>query len=54
MSAVGDPAPVYADFASFADPQGYLNHVAALYWLKARDFTAWSKLPAVAEWRARS
>jgi hypothetical protein len=52
VSAGGDLAPVYADFAGFADPQGYLNRVAALYWLKAKDFTAWSKLPAVAEWRA--
>jgi hypothetical protein len=49
----GDIAPVYADFAGFTDPQGYLNQVAALYWLKAKDFSAWSKLPEVVEWRAR-
>ncbi len=53
LKATGDAAPVYADFASFTDPQNYLNRVAALYWLKAADFTAWSKLPEVAEWRAR-
>jgi hypothetical protein len=53
LQAVGDAAPVYADFATFTDPQGYLNRVAALYWLKAADFTAWSKRPDVAEWRAR-
>jgi hypothetical protein len=51
--AAGDVAPVYADFAGFTDPQGYLNQVAALYWLKAKDFGAWSKLPEVVEWRAR-
>ena len=49
----GDAAPVYVDFATFADPQGYLNRVAALYWLNAKDFSAWSELPAVVEWRAR-
>jgi aldoxime dehydratase len=53
LGANADPTPVYVDFATFADPQGYLNHVAALYWLKAKDFTTWSKLPAVAAWRAR-
>jgi aldoxime dehydratase len=53
LKAAGDAAPVYVDFATFTDPQGYLNRVAALYWLKAADFSAWSKLPAVAEWRAR-
>jgi aldoxime dehydratase len=46
-----DLAPVNADQATFTDPQGYLNRVAALYWLKAADFTAWSKLPEVAAWR---
>ena len=46
-------APVYADFASFTDPQGYLNRVAALYWLKPDGFNAWLRLPAVAEWRAQ-
>jgi hypothetical protein len=51
--AAGDTAPVYVDFAGFTDPQGYLNRVAALYWLKAEDFSAWSKLPEVVEWRAR-
>ena len=49
----GELAPVYADFASFTDPQGYLNRVAALYWLKPDDFGAWLQLPAVAEWRAQ-
>jgi aldoxime dehydratase len=53
LQAAGDAAPVYADFATFTDPQGYLNRVAALYWLKAKDFTAWSKRPDIAEWRAR-
>ena len=53
LKAGGDAAPVYADVAVFTDPQGYRNRVAALYWLKAADFTAWSKLPEVAEWRAR-
>jgi len=53
LKAAGDAAPVYADFATFTDPQNYLNRVAALYWLKAADFTAWSKRPDVAEWRAR-
>ena len=51
--AGGDVAPAYVDFATFADPQGYLNCVAALYWLNAKDFSAWSKLRAVVEWRAR-
>jgi aldoxime dehydratase len=46
-------APVYADFAGFTDPQGYLNRVAALYWLKPDDFSTWLKLPEVTEWRAQ-
>jgi hypothetical protein len=50
----GDLAPANADEATFTDPQGCLNRVAALYWLKAADFAAWSKLPEVAEWRERS
>ena len=29
------------------------DQVAAIYWLKAKDFGAWSKLPEVVEWRAR-
>ncbi len=53
QNAGGDGAPVYVDFASFTDPQGYLNHVAALYWLQAKDFSVWSMLPEVAEWCAR-
>ena len=53
LKAGGDAAPVYADQATFTDPQNYLNRVAALYWLKAKDFDAWSKRPEVAEWRAR-
>ena len=52
LKAGGDLAPGNADEADFTDPQGYRNRVAALYWLKAADFAAWSKLPAVAEWRA--
>ena len=52
LKAGGDLAPVNADEATFTDPQGYFNRVAALYWLKAADFAAWSKLPDVAEWRA--
>jgi hypothetical protein len=51
--AGGEAAPVYVDYATFTDPQGYLNRVAALYWLKAADFSAWSKQPAIGEWRAR-
>jgi aldoxime dehydratase len=47
------PAPVYTDFASFTDPQGYLNRIAALYWLKSELFSAWLQLPGVTEWRAR-
>jgi hypothetical protein len=53
LKAGGDLAPVNADQAEFTDPQGYRNRVAALYWLKAADFAAWSKLPEVAEWRAQ-
>jgi hypothetical protein len=53
LKAGGEAAPVYVDYATFTDPQGYLNRVAALYWLKAADFSAWSKQPAIGEWRAR-
>jgi hypothetical protein len=49
----GNAAPANADEATFTDPQGYLNRVAALYWLKAGDFAEWSKQSAVAEWRER-
>jgi len=52
LRAGGSVAPDNADQATFTDPQGYLNRVAALYWLKAADFAEWSKLPAVAEWRS--
>jgi aldoxime dehydratase len=53
LKAGGELAPVNADQAMFTDPQNYLNRVAALYWLKAADFTAWSKRPDVAAWRER-
>ncbi len=53
LKAGSDPAPVYVDYATFTDPQGYLNRVAALYWLKATDFTAWSRQTAVGAWRER-
>jgi aldoxime dehydratase len=52
-SGGSDLAPVYADFAAFTDPQGYLNRVAALYWPKPDDFAAWLGLPAVAQWRTQ-
>ena len=53
MKAGGDLAPANADEATFTDPQGYFNRVAALYWLKAADFATWSKQPDVTEWRER-
>jgi aldoxime dehydratase len=46
-------APVYVDQATYTDLQGYLNRVAALYWLDTTQFDAWLNSPAVTEWRAR-
>jgi aldoxime dehydratase len=46
-------APVYIDQAAYTDLQGYLNRVAALYWLDIAQFQAWLESPAVQEWRAR-
>ena len=46
-------APVYADQATYTDLQGYLNRVAALYWLDTAQFAAWLDTPAVKDWRAR-
>jgi aldoxime dehydratase len=51
-SAAGAGAPVYVDQASYIDLQGYLNRVAALYWLDALQFRAWLDSPAVGAWRA--
>jgi aliphatic aldoxime dehydratase len=47
-------APDYHDDATFTDKNGYLNHVAALYWLDARAYRAWSAMQSVAEWRQRT
>jgi hypothetical protein len=46
-------APVYVDQATYTDLQGYVNRVAALYWLDTTQFAASLKSPAVQEWRAR-
>jgi aliphatic aldoxime dehydratase len=46
-------APVYVDQAAYTDLQGYLNRVAALYWLDTAQFAAWLDTPAVKDWRAR-
>jgi aldoxime dehydratase len=51
--AADTAAPVYADQATYTDLQGYVNRVAALYWLDASQFRAWLESPAVAAWRAR-
>jgi hypothetical protein len=52
QSAAGAAAPAYIDQATYIDLQGYLNRVAALYWLDALQFRAWLDSPAVAAWRA--
>jgi hypothetical protein len=46
-------APVYVDQATYTDLQGYLNRVAALYWLDTAQFHTWLESPAVQEWRTR-
>jgi aldoxime dehydratase len=49
-----DPAaPVYVDQATYIDLQGYLNRVAAFYWLDTAQFQTWLELPAVKEWRSQ-
>ena len=46
-------APVYVDQATYTDLQGYLNRVAALYWLDTAQFQTWLESPTVKDWRAR-
>jgi len=46
-------APDYLDNAEYVDPEGYINHIAALYWLEASKFHEWLKSQTVARWRAR-
>jgi hypothetical protein len=46
-------APDYLDNAEYVDPEGYINHIAALYWSEASQFHEWRKSQAVAYWRAR-
>jgi aldoxime dehydratase len=50
----GDDAPVYADFAAFTDQQGFVNRIAALYWLDAGAYARWQDSLRVAAWRART
>lgn len=50
----GDAAPVYADHARFIDPQGYRNHITALYWTDAVSFDAWSGSERVLRWREQA
>jgi aldoxime dehydratase len=51
--AKASAAPVYIDQATYTDLQGYVNRVAALYWLDIAQFRTWLKAPAVKDWRAR-
>ena len=46
-------APVYIDQATYTDLQGYVNRVAALYWLDIAQFRSWLESPSVKDWRAR-
>lgn len=48
-----EAAPVYSDHAIYTDPQGYRNHIVALYWLNAPAYSAWLEEPAVASWRTQ-
>jgi phenylacetaldoxime dehydratase/aldoxime dehydratase len=43
----------YLDNAEYIDPEGYINHIAALYWSEASQFHEWRKSQAVACWRTR-
>ncbi len=59
QKAIGDlfqgtsgDAPVYVDYAIFTDKRGYLNRIAALYWLDVREFVRWCESPDLAVWRA--
>lgn len=49
----GDAAPVYVDHARFTDPQGYVNHIAALYWFDDGDYDLWRDAPALKQWLDR-
>lgn len=47
---IGDDAPVNFEHAGFTDPQGWINHLVALYWMDANSQARWAQSEHVCAW----